>query len=142
MAEQAGSQKGMGCEEKILALKLMIDIAGKMKNILLYITFVDYQTDCDKVDRYKLLKYVDTKGCGTRCLKAIQASLQNPTGFIGNTMFSATAVIKQGGYTSCPLFTCYIDSTIEAISSVGPDGWLGKFHCLLLMYYLQLPEIR
>ena len=130
--EQAGSQKGRGCEEQILALRLMIDIARKMKNIL-YITFVDYQTAYDKVDRYKLLKQLDTKGCGTRFLKAIQASLQNTTGVIGNTMFSTTAGVKQGGCTSCPLFTCYIDSTIEAISSVGPDGWLGKFHCLLLM---------
>ena len=41
--------------------------------------------------------------------------------------------MKQGGCTSCPLFTCFIDTTIEAIACTGPDGWLGSLHCLLLM---------
>jgi hypothetical protein len=35
--------------------------------------------------------------------------------------------------TSCPLFVFFIEPTIDAISSLGPDNWLGDLHCLLLM---------
>jgi hypothetical protein len=31
------------------------------------------------------------------------------------------------------LFTCFIDPTIDAINSEGPDGWLENLHTLLLM---------
>ena len=48
-------------------------------------------------------------------------------------MFEATSGVRQGGCTSCPLFTFFIDCTIEALSTSGADGWLGDIHTLLLM---------
>ena len=130
--EQAGSQKGRGCEEQILAIKLLIDIARKTKQTL-YVTFVDYEKAYDRVDRYKLAQYLDEKGCGTRFLQAIQASLQQSSGKIGSELFTTTAGVRQGGSTSCPLFTFFIDPTIKAVGDDGPDKWLGDLHALLLM---------
>ncbi len=40
--EQAGAQKGRGCEEQILTRRMLIDVARKCKYPL-YITFIDYQ---------------------------------------------------------------------------------------------------
>ena len=56
---QAGGQKGRGCEEQIF----LIDIARKSKQKL-YITFIDYQKAYDKLNRYILLRMLDSKGCG------------------------------------------------------------------------------
>lgn len=132
LPEQAGSQSGRGCEEQILTLRLIIDIARK-SGYILYVTFVDYVKAYDKVDRLKLLQHLDAKGCGSRFLGALQAATRLSTGVIGSSTFTATSGVKQGGCSSCPLFTCFIDTTIEAIASTGPDGWLGSLHCLLLM---------
>jgi hypothetical protein len=41
--------------------------------------------------------------------------------------------MKQGGSSSVKLFTAYIDPTIDAVNSLGPDDWLEKTHILLLM---------
>ncbi len=40
---------------------------------------------------------------------------------------------QQGASTSWPLFTFFIESTIDAIATSGPDGLLGNLHTLLLM---------
>ena len=85
------------------------------------------------MDRLKLLQHLDDRGCGSRFLSALQAATRLSTGVIGSSTFTATSGVKQGGCTSCLLFTCFIDTTIEAIACTGPDGWLGSLHCLLLM---------
>lgn len=41
--------------------------------------------------------------------------------------------MRQGGSTSCSLFTYYINVTIRKIAEFGVDGFLGVLHCLLLM---------
>ena len=74
--EQAGAQKGRGCEEQILSVKLLIDIARKT-NKPLYVTFVDYVKAYDRVPRYKLMELLDNKGCGTKFLRALQHSMKN-----------------------------------------------------------------
>ncbi len=55
------------------------------------------------------------------------------SGTIGSESFSASAGVRQGASTSCPLFTFFIQSTIDAIATSGPDGGLGNLHTLLLM---------
>ena len=87
----------------------------------------------DKVNQTKLLQILDSKGCGTRFLTTIVNSLTNTSGVIGSESFQSTAGVCQGASISCPLFIMYVESTIDAVSSYGPDGWLGDLHSLLLM---------
>ncbi len=130
--EQTGAQKGRGCEEQILTIRLLIDIARKSKRTL-YIALIDYQKAYDKVNRWKLFRHLDLKGCGTAFLQAVAASMKNSLGTIGREAFSANAGVRQGASISCPLFTFFIESTIDAIATSGPDGWLGNLQTLLLM---------
>ena len=102
--EQAGATAGRGCEEQILTVKLLIDIARKTKRQL-YIAFIDYQKAYDKVNREKLVELLIQASCGTKFLKALWGSLQNSMGKIGEESFNATAGVRQGGSLSCPLFT-------------------------------------
>ncbi len=131
--EQPGAQKGRGCEEQILTIRLLIDIAHKSK-CTHYIAFIDYQKVYDKVNRWKLFRHLDLKGCGTAFPQALTASMKNSSGTIGSESFSASAGVCQSASTSCPLFTFFIESTIDAIATSGPDGWLGNLHTLLLMH--------
>ena len=77
--EQAGAQKGRGCEEQIFVIRLLIDIARKCK-FPLYIGYVDYMKAYDKVRRNVLLDMLYRAGCGTIFLMAIAASLVNCSG--------------------------------------------------------------
>ncbi len=129
--EQAGAQKGRGCEEQILTIRLLIDIARKSK-CTLYIAFIDYQKAYDKVNIWKLFRHLDLKGFGTAFLQALVASMKKTSGTIGSESFSASAGVCQGASTSCPLFTFFIESTIDASATSEPDGWLGNLHSLLL----------
>ena len=129
--EQAGAQPGRGCEEQILTIRLLIDIARKCRHTL-YIAFVNYQA-YDKVNRNKLLSLLQAKGCGTTFKKAIAASFSQVSGLIGSEKFSTSAGVRQGASTSCPLFTFVIDPTVDAVATDGPDGWLDTLHSLLLM---------
>ena len=54
-------------------------------------------------------------------------------GIVGGEHFLATAGVRQGGLTSCSLFTFYINATIRELNKLGPDGFLGGLHSLLLM---------
>ena len=129
--EQAGAQPRRGCEEQILTLRLLIDIARKTKRQL-YITYIDYQKAYDRVDRRKLLQYLEGKGCGATFLKALKNSM-TASGQIGSSTFNTSAGVKQGGPASCMLFTAYIDPTIDVLRNFGPDDWLENTHILLLM---------
>ena len=64
---------------------------------------------------------------------AISAALVGSMGLIGNRFFDTSAGVRQGASSSCPLFVFFIDATVEAVNSYGPDGWLGVLHTLLLM---------
>ena len=113
-SEQAGAQAKRGCEEQILTIRLLIDIARKLRKTL-YITFVDYQKAYDRVNRHKLLQHLDNLGCGTRFLKALEQSMTT-TGVIGSGSFATSSGVKQGSSSSCKLFTAYIDPTISAVN--------------------------
>ena len=93
--EQTGGQKGRGCEEQILIVRLLIDTARKTK-CCLYIAFIDYQKAYDKLNRQTLLEMLDRKGCGSRFLRAIRQSMQRSTGVIGSETFEVTSGVKQG----------------------------------------------
>ena len=80
--EQAGSQKNRGCEELILSLRVLLDIARKQKRTL-YIIYVDYQKAYDRVTRRKLLEHLEQLGCGTTFLLALKNSM-SAIGLIGN----------------------------------------------------------
>ena len=130
--EQAGSQRGRSCEEQILVTRLLIDIARKSKQTL-YVTFVDFQKAYDIVNRQLLFQRLDQAGCGTKFLNAIMASMQKSKGAIGQSSFEITSGVRQGGCTSCSLFTFFIDPIIDSVALDGPDGWLQNLHTLLLM---------
>ena len=55
--EQAGAQPKRGCEEQILTIRLLMDIARKTKKVL-YLAFIDYRQAYDRVNRHKLLQYL------------------------------------------------------------------------------------
>jgi len=130
--EQAGAQKGRSCEEQVLILKLLIDVARKTKRSLL-IAFVDYEKAYDKVNRKKLMQMLDDHGCGTKFLLALQRSLIDASGVVGQATFTTTAGVKQGGGTSCPLFTFFIDATVRELRQYGSDGWIEDLSSLLFM---------
>ena len=130
--EQAGAQAGRGCQEQLLTLRLLIDVARKSKQRL-YVVFVDYKTAYDKVNRQLLVDKLAAAGCGLRFLRAIANTLNRTTGIVGEESFLASAGVRQGGLTSCSLFTFYINSTIRKLNELGPDGFLGNLHSLLLM---------
>merc|ERR1711994_597046 len=62
-SEQAGAQKGRGCEEQIMVLRLLISIAQKTGRTL-YIAFVDFCKAYDKILRSLLLSKLAEAGCG------------------------------------------------------------------------------
>ncbi len=130
--EQAGGQEGRSCAEQLLTLRLLIDVARKRK-LTLYISFIDYVKAYDRVNRSKLLQMLADKGCGNKFLQAIGKSMEHTHSVIGSEQFESTMGVRQGGSTSCSLFTFYINCTIESIRSYGRDGFLGGVHSLLLM---------
>jgi hypothetical protein len=66
--EQAGGQRGRGCEEQIVTLRLLLDAAQKAKQT--YIAFINYEKAYDKVNRQKLMVSLKLAGCGCRFLHA------------------------------------------------------------------------
>ena len=124
--EQAGAQPGRGCDEQILTLRLLIDIALHKRRTL-YLAFIDYKKAYDLVDRHKLLQRLDRLGCGTTFLAALQKSMK-ATGVIGMEQFHTSAGVKQGGSTSCTLFTLYVNETIRAVNATGRDDGLRDLH--------------
>ena len=73
------------------------------------------------------------EGCSKRFLNAVAASLSTTLSRIGNSEFASTKGVRQGGPSSCALFTYYVDCMIKSINEYGPDGWLGVLHCLMQM---------
>ena len=67
--EQSGAQAGRCCEEQILVVRLIIDIARKLR-LPLYFGGVDFCKAYDTVNRNKLLQMLAGAGCGRRFLAA------------------------------------------------------------------------
>ena len=130
--EQSGAQRGRSCSEQILVVRLLVDIARKLR-LPLYIGFIDFQKAYDWLNRNLLLTMLADEGCSKRFLNAVAASLSTTLSRIGNSEFASTKGVRQGGPSSCALFTYYVDCMIKSINEYGPDGWLGVLHCLMQM---------
>ena len=131
-SEQAGAQKGRGCEEQIMVLRLLISIAQKTGRTL-YIAFVDFCKAYDKILRSLLLSKLAEAGCGAAFLNAKAQSLSDTKSRIGSDTFLSSLGVRQGGATSCSLFTFYVDCLISALDAGGPDDWLEFLHCVMQM---------
>ena len=70
--EQAGAQKGRGCVEHLVTLRLLTDLARRKKKKL-FITFIDFSQAYDMLPRHMLLRILRRVGCGLVMLGIIAA---------------------------------------------------------------------
>ena len=130
---QAGAQKGRGCIEQILSLRLLVDLV-KFKKFKLYILFIDFSKAYDKVPRNKLIEYLKSCGCGKIMLYALRNMYKRTYSILNSTIISTSSGVRQGAPTSCLLFIIYVDKMVKMIKDAVPmDGFLGNLHALLLM---------
>ncbi|CAL4246672.1 unnamed protein product, partial [Meganyctiphanes norvegica] len=130
---QAGAQKGRGCIEQMLTLRLLMDLA-KFKKRKLYILFIDFSKAYDKVPRNKLIEYMKSLGCGRVLLYAIQNMYKCTYNVLNSIKISTSSGVRQGAPTSCLLFIMYVDKMVKMIKEAVPlDGFLGSLHILMLM---------
>ena len=131
--EQAGAQKGRGCVEHIVTLRLLTDFAKKKKNKL-FVVFVDFTQAYDLVPRDMLFQVLKRLGCGTAMLAALIAIYRVTNSVIGTAVVATTIGVRQGSSTSCLLFILYINDLIKLIKeSCNPEGFLSWLHILALM---------
>ncbi len=62
LREQAGAQRGRGCLEHIVTLRLLVD-AAKRKKLKLFVMFIDFSKAYDLIPRSKLFVVLKRKGC-------------------------------------------------------------------------------
>ena len=130
---QAGAQKGRGCIEQILTLRLLIDYAKKTKRKL-FLLYVDFQKAYDRVPRAKLMQRLKERGCGGTMLKALAALYQRTSFVLESATIDANDGVRQGAPTSCVLFVLYIDELMRMLRERHPEnGFLGPLQALLLM---------
>ena len=130
---QAGAQKGRGCIEQIMTLRLLIDLA-KCKKRKLYVLFIDFSKAYDRVPRHKLIEYMKSLGCGRTMLCALKNMYRNTYNVLNSTKINSSSGVRQGAPTSCLLFTTYVNKMVRMVKeSVLNDGFLGSLHILMLM---------
>ena len=131
--EQAGAQRGRGCMELVVTLRLLIDYAISKKRKL-FIVFVDFSKAYDKVPRKALIDALIALGCGFTMLCMIAAMYENSQVILGAALIYVTAGVRQGSPSSCLLFTLYVNTLIRDLKTAcGADGFLGTLHCLMQM---------
>jgi hypothetical protein len=131
--EQAGCQKGRGCLEQILTLRLIIDFCKKRK-YKLFLLFINFSKAYDKVPRSKLIQELHLLGCGGIMLGAIIALYSSTKFILRSAVISFNTGVLQGASTSGFLFVLYLDRMIHMIKrEFDNDGFLGALNMLLLM---------
>ena len=131
--EQAGAQKGRGCLEHIVTLRLLTDYSRRKKKKL-FITFVDFSKAYDLVPRKMLFSVLKNLGCGAVMLSAIAAMYSTTQSVIGTAIISTIIGVRQGSPTSCFLFIVYVNDLVKLIkNSCESDGFLSWLHLLILM---------
>ena len=131
--EQAGSQKGRGCLEQIVTLRLIADYAFR-KKIKLYIIFVDFSQAYDKVSRVVLFSILKRLGCGFVMLLALISMYKTTQSIIGTALVTASVGVRQGSPTSCLLFVLFVNDMIKLFKErCGPEGFLNWLHLLVFM---------
>ena len=91
--EQAGAQKGCGCMEHIVTLRLLTDFAKRKKNTL-FVTFVDFSQAYDLVLRQILFKILKRLGCGGVMLAALIAMCRITDSVLGTSVITATICVR------------------------------------------------
>lgn len=130
---QAGAQKGRGCLEHVISLRLLCDYANYKKNKL-YVLFIDFSKAYDRVPRNKLVKRLKELGCGKVMLYIIKAMYTCTKNILKSAIIDTTVGVRQGAPTSSLLFVIYIDKMVQMLKrAVERDGFLGSLHVLLLM---------
>ena len=131
--EQAGAQKGRGCIEHIVTLRLLSDYAKKKKTKL-FMTFVDFSKAYDLVPRNMLFLVLKRLGCGAAMLSVLVAMYNVTQSVIGTAIITTAIGVRQGSPTSCLLFILYVNDLIKLIKETcEPDGFLSWLHLLMLM---------
>ena len=131
--EQAGAQKGGGCTEQILTLRLLFDYA-RSKGVPLFVMFVDFSKAYDNVPRAALVRMLKRLGCGSVMLMAITGLYCDTRLLFGAAIITASIGVCQGSPSSCLLFTLYVNELVRDLKrECGYDGYLGWLHSLLLM---------
>ena len=131
--EQAGAQKGRGCIEHLVTLRLLTDYAKK-KNNKLFITFVDFTKAYDLVPRCMLLSVLKRLGCGALMVGAIGAMYSVTQSVVGTAIITTAIGVRQGSPTSSFLFIVYINELVKLLKDTcQPDGFLSWIHLLALM---------
>lgn len=131
--EQAGAQRGRGCIEHIVSLRLLTDYARKKKKKL-FIIFVDFSKAYDLVPRHMLFEVLKRLGCGAIMLGTIIAMYSTTQSVIGTAIITTVIGVRQGSPTSCLLFILYVNDLIKLIKETcEPDGFLSWLHLLMLM---------
>ena len=92
---QAGAQKGRGCIEQIMTLRLLIDLA-KCKKRKLYVLFIDFSKAYDRVPRNKLIEYMKSLGCGRTMLSALMNMYKNTYNVLNSTKICTSTGVRQG----------------------------------------------
>ena len=121
--EQAGGQKGRGCIEHIVTLRLIADYAFR-KKMKLFIIFVDFRQAYDKVSRVVLFFILKHLGCGAVMLLALISMYKTTQSIIGTAIVSASVGVRQGSPTSCLLFVLFVNDMIQLFKQrCGPEGF-------------------
>jgi hypothetical protein len=131
--EQAGAQKGRGCIEHLVTLRLLVDYA-KSKKKKLYCVFVDFSKAYDRVPRNLIVEQLASLGCGRAMIRAIAATYHCTKMILRTAIITANIGVRQGSPSSCFLFTMVVNNLIRNLKQrCPPDGFLGQLHSLMLM---------
>ena len=131
--EQAGAQKGRGCLEHIVTLRILTDFARKKKKTL-YVTFIDFIQAYDLVPRKMLFAILKRLGCGAVMLAALVAIYSKTDSVLGTVLIASMMGVRQGSPTSCILFIIFVNDLIKLIKETcEPDGFLSWMHLLVMM---------
>ena len=131
--EQAGAQRGRGCLEHIVTLRLLADYAKKKKTKL-FLVFVDFSKAYDLVPRHMLYSVLKQLGCGAVMLSVIVAMYSVTQSMVGTAIITSVIGVRQGSPTSCFLFIVYVNDLVKLIKETcEPDGFLAWIHLLVLM---------
>ena len=131
--EQAGAQRGRGCTEHIISLRLIMDYCVT-KKCKLYVVYIDFSKAYNRIPRDRIMKTLKRLGCGAVMLSALISMYRVSYSLLGVAIITAIIGVRQGAPTSCFLFTCFVDDLIKMIKDqCGMDGFLTWLHTLMLM---------
>lgn len=132
--EQPGAQRGRGCIEYIVTLRLLTDVARRRKK--LFVTLIDFSKAYDLVPRHIPVRILMRRGCGMVMLGIICAIMYSVIeSIISTNKFVTTVGVRQGSPTSCLLFIIvHVNDLIKLIKdNCINEGFLKWLHIVILM---------